>query len=54
MWAQVVPDVEYKTLLPLIDKCVKHVSIICADTLKTYTGISAKGYVHRLLEYGKR
>lgn len=54
VWAQVVPDVEAKTLMPLIDKRVKHGSIICTDTWKSYTGIAAKGYVHRLVEHGKR
>ncbi len=53
VWAQVVPDVEIQTLLPLIDKRVKHGSIICSDTWKSYTGIAAKGYVHRLVEHSK-
>ena len=53
VWAQVVPDVEAKTLLPLIDKRVKQGSVICTDTWKSYTGIAAKGYVHRLVEHGK-
>lgn len=53
VWAQVVPDVEAKTLLPLIDKRVKRGSVICSDTWKSYTGIAARGYVHRLVEHGK-
>jgi len=53
VWAQVVADVEAKTLLPLIDNRVKPGSVICTDTWKSYTGIAAKGYVHRLVEHGK-
>ncbi len=53
VWAQVVPDVEAKTILPLIDKRVKQGSVSCTDTWKSYTGIAAKGYVHRLVEHGK-
>ena len=53
VWAEVVPDIEAKTLLPLISRRVKRGSIICSDTQKSYTGIAAKGYVHRLVEHGK-
>lgn len=53
VWAQVVPDVEARTLMPLIDKRVKRGSVICSDTWKSYTGIAARGYVHRLVEHGK-
>ena len=53
VWAKVVPDVEAKTLMPLIRRRVKRGSIICSDTWKSYTGTAAKGYVHRLVEHGK-
>lgn len=53
VWAKVVPDVEAKTLMPIIRRRVKQGSIICSDTWKSYTGIAAKGYVHRLVEHGK-
>lgn len=53
VWAEVVPDVEAKTLMPLIAKQIKRGSIICSDTWKSYTGIAARGYVHRLVEHGK-
>ena len=53
VWAKVVPDVEAKTLMPLISRRVKRGSVICSDTWKSYTGIAAKGYVHRLVEHGK-
>ena len=53
VWAQVVPDVEAKTLMPLIRRRIKRGSVICSDTWKSYTGIAAKGYVHRLVEHGK-
>lgn len=53
IWAQIVPDVEARTLMPLISKRVKRGSVICSDTWKSYTGIAARGYVHRLVDHGK-
>jgi len=53
VWAKVVPDVEAQTLLPLIHRRVKRGSTIYSDTWKSYTGIAAKGYVHRLVDHGK-
>ena len=53
VWAQVVQDIEAKTLMPLISKRVKRGSVICSDTWKSYTGIAARGYVHRLVDHGK-
>ena len=53
VWAQVVPDVEAKTLMPLISQRVKAGSIVCSDTWKSYTGVAAKGYVHRLVKHHK-
>lgn len=53
VWAKVVPDVEAKTLMPLISRRVKRGSTVCSDTWKSYTGIAAKGYVHRTVEHGK-
>ena len=51
MWAQVVPDVEARTLLPLISRRVKAGSVVCSDTWKSYTGVAANGYVHRLVKH---
>lgn len=48
-----MPDVEAKTLLPLIRRRVRRGSIVCSDTWLSYTGIAAKGYVHRLVDHGK-
>lgn len=53
VWAQVVPDVEAQTLLPLIRRRVKRGSVVCSDTWKSYTGIATKGYVHRLVDHGQ-
>ncbi len=50
VWAQIVPDVEAETLLPLIRRRVRRGSIVCSDTWLSYTGVAAKGYVHRLVE----
>jgi len=54
VWAEVVDDVEAGTLQPLISKKVSIGSIVCSDTWKAYTGIAARGYVHRLVNHGER
>ena len=53
VWAEIVPGVESETLVPLINKRVRRGSIIYSDTWRGYTGIAAKGYVHRLVEHTK-
>lgn len=53
VWAEIVDDVEAKTLQPLIKKQVRKGSTICSDTWKGYTGLATKGYVHRLVEHSK-
>ncbi len=53
VWAEVVPDVEAKTLLPLVSQHVRQGSTVCSDTWKSYTGIAAKGYVHRIVKHCK-
>jgi len=54
VWAQVVPDLAARTLYPLIRRQVRRGSVVCSDTLPTYTGIAAKGYVHRLVQHDQR
>ena len=48
VWAKVVPNVEANTLMPLLRKRVAMGSIVCSDTFRSYTGVAARGYVHRL------
>jgi len=47
VWAQVVDDVEAKTLLPLVFRWVELGSTVCSDIWKSYTGVAANGYVHQ-------
>ena len=54
VWAEVVDDVESDTLQSLITQKVSPGSIVCSDTWKAYTGIAARGYVHRLVNHGER
>jgi len=54
VWAEVVKDIEAKDLHPLIEKQVKKGTTICSDTWRGYTGIAAKGYVHRLVRHHKK
>ena len=54
VWAQVVPNVEAKTLLPLLHQRVQRGSIVCSDPFTSYTGVAAGGYVHRLVDQARR
>jgi transposase-like protein len=54
VWAEVVDDVEAGTLQPLISQKVSTGSTVCSDTWKAYTGIAARGYVHRPVNHGER
>jgi len=54
VWAEVGDDVESDTLQPLISRKVSTGSTVCSDTWKAYTGIAAKGYVHRLVNHGEK
>jgi len=54
VWAEVVYDVGADTLQPLISQKVTTGSIVYSDTWKAYTGIAARGYVHRLVNHGER
>ena len=53
VWAQGVPDVAARTLLPLIRRRVRPGSVICSDTWTRDTGIAAQGSVHRLVAQGQ-
>ena len=53
VWAQLIKNVEAKDLQPLIEDQVIRGSTICSDTWRGYTGIAAKGYVHRLVNHGE-
>lgn len=49
-----VEDTEAVDFLPIITKKVKTGSRICSDTWRAYTGLAAKGYVHRTIEHGEK
>ena len=51
VWAEIVPDIHAETLLPLLSKKVAPGSIVVSDTLTSYTGVAARGYVHRLVRH---
>ena len=52
VWAQVVPNVEAKTLLPLLHQRVQRGSIVCSDTFTSYTGVAAGSHVNGLEGFG--
>jgi transposase-like protein len=51
VWAVLRPDVESSSIEPILQKQVKKGTLVCSDTWRGYTGIAAKGYVHRLVEH---
>jgi len=53
VWAEVVPNVEAKTLLPLLRQRVTAGSVVCSDTFTSYTGVAASGYIHRLVDHSQ-
>lgn len=53
VFAELIDNVEAADLQPIIEKKVRKGSVVCSDTWRGYTGIAAKGYVHRMVEHGK-
>lgn len=51
VFAELVDDTQAKDLIPIITKKVKSGSKICSDTYRAYTGLAARGYVHRTVEH---
>jgi len=47
VWTKIVPATEAIDLMPIITKKIKVGSQIHSDTWRAYTGLAAKGYVHR-------
>jgi len=54
VWAELVEGVEARDLMPLITKQVKSGVKVCSDTWRAYTGLAAKGYVHRTVDHGEK
>jgi transposase-like protein len=54
VFARLVDATEARDLLPIITKKVKTGSSVCSDTWRAYTGLAAKGYVHRTVEHGDK
>ena len=53
VWAQVLPDVEVKTLMPLINRWVETGRVVCYDTWTSCTGVVAKSDIHRFVKHHK-
>lgn len=53
VWAELVEGVEAEDLQPRIERQVEKGTMICSDTWRGYTGIAAKGYVHRMVNHSK-
>ena len=53
VWAELINGIDAKHLQTRILKQVKRGSVIYSDTWRGYTGIAAKGYVHRLVKHSK-
>lgn len=52
--AELIEGVSKKDLQPIIERKVEKGSTVCSDTWGGYTGIAAKGYVHRLVDHSKQ
>ena len=53
VWAEMISGIEAVDLQPIIQRKVSRGSTICTDTWRGYTGIAAKGYVHRLVKHSE-
>ena len=51
VWAEIVSDVAADTLLPLLRRRVVIGATVCSDTFTSYTGVAARGYIHRLVRH---
>jgi transposase len=54
VWADIVPDDEAQTLLPLIAKGEGEGPLLCPVTGKGYTGVAVNGRLYRLGDDGER
>lgn len=54
VYAELVDNTKAKDLIPIITKRVKSGSRICSDTWRAYTGLAAKGYVHRTVQHSQK
>lgn len=54
VFARLVDATEAPDLIPIITKRVRPGSRVCSDTWRAYTGLAAKGYVHRTVEHQKK
>jgi transposase-like protein len=54
VYAELVDNTKAKDLIPIITKRVKSGSRICSDTYRSYTGLAARGYVHRTVEHSQK
>lgn len=54
VYAELVDKTEAKDLIPIITKRVKSGSRVCSDTYNSYTGLAAKGYVHRTVVHKEK
>ncbi len=51
VWAEIVPNIGADTLLPLLKQRIVSGATVCSDTYKSYSGVAARGYVHRLVRH---
>lgn len=54
VWAEIVDSTKAPHIIPLITKRVKLGTIVCSDTWRAYTGLAAKGYVHRTVKHREK
>jgi len=54
VYAELVDNTKAKDLIPIITKRVRSGTRICSDTYHSYTGLAAKGYVHRTVQHSQK
>ena len=58
VWAELVPDVQARTILPYVDRHVLPGSVVWTDSMTSfsgkYTGLATRGYIHRVINHKKQ
>jgi transposase-like protein/ribosomal protein L37E len=54
VFARLVEDTRARDLIPIITKKVRPGTKVCSDTYNSYTGLAAKGYIHRTVEHREK
>ena len=58
VWAELVPNIRARTVLPFVDQRVAPGSVVWTDSMTSfsgkYTGLATRGYIHRIINHKKQ